>query len=565
MMTSEDIGLPLGEQTQLLDAVDSLRRFGVESDIGAPHLIVIGDQSSGKSSVLEAICRVQLAIHHRLCTRFPIELVIRRSDSFCIEASIMPGKAVKRSQSDLEGIKRFTRSGCQANQVPEIIEAAEIALGISTNAQAQFTDDILRIYISGPKQYPLTLIDLPGLYRAANQDQGNEGIDFVHNLTERYAEQSQGIILAVIPASSDRATQECIAIANKHDSQKVRTLGIITRPDVVEPGPDAREIVQLASSGSRELKNGWHIVKNLTSLERERLRLMPMEQVDIFTLRDNKEAEFLNTGCWAEVPECDKGIERLRSKLRRILFARVQAKLPDLIDSARKCKEDRRSQMDIMSKPRKSINDQQVFLVPMAQEFVRLANAAILGSYEDPFFGRPGDKGHQAQSPRLRAIILETSRLFNIVLFYCGRKVDIDGEELNDKASILQHRSRFQGHQTQMSESSASNSVHSLFPDMGGSGQNARPDSPLAVEESSKSSQASASVMDEEIEIGRLFAEDQWNTSSDSSSILFQDLESSVLDEAELKKYCAHRKPALLKWEAIGAFMFTQSCKMEWP
>jgi GTP1/Obg family GTP-binding protein len=66
-----------GDQKSLFDATDDLLKHGVGQLIDLPQIIVVGDQSAGKSSVLEAISRVRFPIKDGPCTKFAPELVLR--------------------------------------------------------------------------------------------------------------------------------------------------------------------------------------------------------------------------------------------------------------------------------------------------------------------------------------------------------------------------------------------------------------------------------------------------------------------------------------------------------
>ena len=72
-------GLRTAEQIRLLDLVDSLRAEGLSEFTALPQLIVCGDQSSGKSSLLEAISGVPFPRKDNLCTRFATEVILRRA------------------------------------------------------------------------------------------------------------------------------------------------------------------------------------------------------------------------------------------------------------------------------------------------------------------------------------------------------------------------------------------------------------------------------------------------------------------------------------------------------
>jgi hypothetical protein len=76
-----DSSLPSKDHRDLLNIIDSLRPQGISRFVDLPQIIVCGDQSSGKSSVLEAISGMLFPTKDNLCTRFATELILRRNPS----------------------------------------------------------------------------------------------------------------------------------------------------------------------------------------------------------------------------------------------------------------------------------------------------------------------------------------------------------------------------------------------------------------------------------------------------------------------------------------------------
>jgi hypothetical protein len=66
--------LQSADQRKVMDIVDKLRRTGLSGVVELPQLVVCGDQSSGKSSVLEAITEIPFPRKENLCTRFATEV-----------------------------------------------------------------------------------------------------------------------------------------------------------------------------------------------------------------------------------------------------------------------------------------------------------------------------------------------------------------------------------------------------------------------------------------------------------------------------------------------------------
>jgi energy-coupling factor transporter ATP-binding protein EcfA2 len=94
--------LQSNDTRNLLDVVDSLRLEGINRYIDLPEIVVCGEQSSGKSSVLEAISGVMFPSKDSLCTRFATELILRRGTNRAHQDSYCPG------------IRRDTLGGRQA-------------------------------------------------------------------------------------------------------------------------------------------------------------------------------------------------------------------------------------------------------------------------------------------------------------------------------------------------------------------------------------------------------------------------------------------------------------------
>ena len=82
----------------LLDDIDKLRSHGISQFVALPQLIVCGDQSSGKSSVLEAISGIPFPTKDNLCTRFATEVILRRTFKEEVSVTISPGPQRQESE-----------------------------------------------------------------------------------------------------------------------------------------------------------------------------------------------------------------------------------------------------------------------------------------------------------------------------------------------------------------------------------------------------------------------------------------------------------------------------------
>ena len=138
-------------QRKIMDMVDRLRRTGLSGVVSLPQLVVCGDQSSGKSSVLEAITEIPFPRKENLCTRFATEIILRRDPAARIKIAINPDK--NRPEHEQTELRSFNRTIEDFSQLPLIIEDATQAMGLgqigAANSRA-FSRDVLTIEICGP-------------------------------------------------------------------------------------------------------------------------------------------------------------------------------------------------------------------------------------------------------------------------------------------------------------------------------------------------------------------------------------------------------------------------------
>lgn len=403
--TTEDMALHQlqQEQSKLLDKIDELRTIGVGGLVELPQLIVCGNQSSGKSSVLEAISRVRFPAKSNVCTRFATEVILRRNQSSKIKISIEPGPSRIDAQERLK-LRSFTHEEfSNGNDLPALIEKAREHMGITESVNSGFSDDVLKVEISGPDKPELTLVDLPGLYYSTSQDQGSQGIKIVRSLTEKYMKNSRSIILAVISAKTDYHLQEVLNIAERFDPKRERTLGIVTQPDILEANSEEEDTyLHFVKNQKIHLQLGWHALRNRS-----------FETRDISDdARDELEKEFFNQGRWTSLSRECVGIDSLRRRLSSILLNHIRRNLPGLITDIQEKITDLEQKLAKLGAPRSTLQQQKGFLLNISRNFERITAQALNGMYADEFFGGLDDTTGVEDFRRLRAVVRQLNEYF---------------------------------------------------------------------------------------------------------------------------------------------------------
>ena len=117
----------------------------------------------------------------------------------------VPGK--NRSSSDQERLWQFKREVSSLEDFSALFDQAKDAMGLMSIGGNAFTEDILRVEISGPTQPQLTIVDLPGLIHSHNKHQTEHDVELVTQLVAKYMANPRSIILAVVSAKNDFPNQ----------------------------------------------------------------------------------------------------------------------------------------------------------------------------------------------------------------------------------------------------------------------------------------------------------------------------------------------------------------------
>jgi hypothetical protein len=417
------------EHRDLLDTIDKLRSIGLSKYIDLPQLVVCGDQSAGKSSVLEAISRMSFPTKDGLCTRFATELVLRRDNKTGVIVSIIPGpKRTPEERAMLEKFSIKVDQGCP--DLGSVVEKAGLAMGVGDDKG--FSEDTLRVEVMGPEQQHLTLVDLPGLFRATTKTQAFNDPNMVKDMVISHMKQPRSVILAIISAKSDFAVQEVTAIARLVDPCGSRTMAIVTKPDFLDAGsPSEEHYLKLMQNEEVHFQLGWHMLKNRGYGERDATSAQ----------RDAAEEAFFSKGVWVNLDPLQLGVKHLKTKLSNTLMNQIIAQLPGLVQEIRAGIADSKDKLQLLGPSRADLEAQRYHLGQMSHRFTALIRAALDATYSDSFFGDALTQ--EGREKRLRSVMKLHLTEFANYMEQQGQKrviVDLaDGEDLQ-KGQVLRSK-----------------------------------------------------------------------------------------------------------------------------
>ncbi|KAK6084821.1 dynamin family protein [Seiridium cupressi] len=363
----------------LLEKIDKLRDLNIGQHVPLPQLVVVGDQSSGKSSLLESLTGIPFPKDQSLCTRHGTQITSRRDGVDRVEIRIIAGPhASEDHKKYVEGYRVNVSSGIKfREQFVDILKKANERMGlrsdISTGHGAVFSEDVLKIEVYGPCEDYLTIIDVPGIFRTTTQGTTKEDMILVRDLVKSYIKESRTIILAVLPSNVDVATQEILELAEEYDKSGVRTLGVLTKPDLVLEPTAQTAVCDLIQGKKRPLTLGYFLVRNGGANSGS---IGQAELDHIFRQQP-----------WIALPHDRLGIASLRERLATLLVEITRREFPKLIKDVNDQIKDCKRELASLGPPRQDEREQRSFLCHIAGAFQDRARAALAADYNaDPVF-----------------------------------------------------------------------------------------------------------------------------------------------------------------------------------
>ena len=282
-----------------------------------PQIVVVGGQSSGKSSVLESIVgRDFLPRGAGICTRRPLVLQLHCEDD-----------------PDAGDTARFLH---RPGEVFDDFEAVRAEIEAETNrtlgpGSKAVSSEPIMLSVRSPHVPNLTLVDMPGLTKVATSDQPASIVRDIEEMAKAFIAPPNVVIVAVSPANADIATSDGVRVAREVDPNLERTIGVLTKLDLMDRGTDARDVLE---GRALCLEHGWCAVVNRSQFDID-------SRTDMATARDNERRFFdEKRDAYAHV---NTGTETLVRMLVEILGQNVRRQVPKIqeaIESSARAMED---------------------------------------------------------------------------------------------------------------------------------------------------------------------------------------------------------------------------------
>lgn len=337
----------------ILDRIDQLRELNVPS-IALPQLVVVGDQSSGKSSVLESLTGFSFPQAPGLCTRYATQISCRRAPVKSVSISIIPKQ--NTDSSSAKKLRNFKHSikDLTSDALANAIEKANKTMGIRSTAEdttaglQTFSAHILKIEVSGPDQEHLTVIDVPGIFRVPDPPFTTDAdVILVKEVVKSYMRDARTIILAIIPSNVDISTQEVLKMAEEADPDGSRTMGVLTKPDLITENATQDVLIELLMGKRNQLQLGYFVVKNRNADNRSST---------ITERLDQEEAFFGRSACTQPKQTQRCGIPALRANLSHLLMGLTKQEFPHVKSDLTKSLREKTEQLHGLGLSRKEVS-----------------------------------------------------------------------------------------------------------------------------------------------------------------------------------------------------------------
>jgi hypothetical protein len=272
----------IGQQLkEVNDTLGTLQSLGIQHVASLPELVLVGDQSAGKSSIMSAIAGLNLPHNTGVCTRCPVHIRLSRATgtdwtcriSLQQDFAFVPGDE-PISQADVTQenpfppwvrqprvVKDFVTIREKVDSVEQVLRWAQVAIlnhddnheifipdldldqedaaenlsRAESQTKAKFSPNTVALEIRGPGLPDLSFYDLPGVFANARRAEDQYLAEVVLNLTREYISHSRAIILWAVPMNTDPENSTTFRVIRDMNAVK-RCLGVMTKADLLPRG-----------------------------------------------------------------------------------------------------------------------------------------------------------------------------------------------------------------------------------------------------------------------------------------------------------------------------------------
>ncbi|GAA5927851.1 uncharacterized protein JCM15063_006013 [Sporobolomyces koalae] len=339
------------DRRELITLMDRMRSAGVATEIDLPRIAIAGNQSAGKSSLVEAISGIKVPRDSGTCTRCPFEVRLQHSDdawsckiSLRFETDVN-GKALahireipfgevirnpdqvepalKRAQLAVLNPSASSQKFATATN-KDVKHAKEGHLLFGSSKQLSFSTNLVCIDIRGPEVTDLAFLDLPGIISNVDEGEDEANIDLIRNLVTKTV-TGNALILLIFSMRDDIENQSAGRLAREADPEGKRTIGVLTKADTVQEGEHGRWLHILQGERAK-LMNGYFATKLPGAADLGK-------DLSFEATRAQEAAFFNSTAPWSSLPtevHNRLGIPRLTAFLSDKLSAYIKTKLPEI-------------------------------------------------------------------------------------------------------------------------------------------------------------------------------------------------------------------------------------------